>query len=234
MTLGIMQPYFLPYIGYWQLLSTVDKFVIYDNIQFTKKGWIHRNRILINGIDKMFTLPLKKDSDFLNINERYLSDDSKKQIIKTLRVIENSYSKAPFFQTVYPVIENIFLYDNKNLFEYIINSINIVKKYLNIETDIIISSSIDIDHKTLKGKNKVLAICDRLSTKTYINAIGGKDLYNVNEFKKNGIELKFLQTNNISYKQFKNEFVPNLSIIDIMMFNPVSDIKEMLNLYKLI
>jgi hypothetical protein len=234
MKIAIMQPYFFPYIGYWQLLKSVDKFVIYDNIQFTKKGWIHRNRILINGIDKMFTLPLKKDSDFFNINERYLSDDSKKQIIKTLRIIKNSYSKAPFFQTVYPVIENIFLYDNKNLFEYIINSINIVKKYLNIETDIIISSSIDIDHKTLKGKNKVLAICDRLSTKTYINAIGGKDLYNVNEFKKNGIELKFLQTNNINYKQFKNEFVPNLSIIDIMMFNPVSDIKEMLNLYKLI
>ena len=58
-TLGIMQPYFLPYIGYWQLLSAVDQFVVYDNIKYTKKGWINRNRFLRDGTDAVFTIPLK-------------------------------------------------------------------------------------------------------------------------------------------------------------------------------
>lgn len=79
MTIGIMQPYLFPYIGYWQLINIVDTFVIYDNIQFSKKGWFHRNNILLDGKKKLFSIPLKKDSDSLDVVERYISDGAEKR-----------------------------------------------------------------------------------------------------------------------------------------------------------
>lgn len=233
MKLAIMQPYFLPYIGYWQLLNAVDRFVVYDNIQFTKKGWIHRNRILENGTDKLFSIPLKKDSDYLNINERILSIDCKKQNEKTLRIIKNSYLKAPFFKIVFPILEDVFHYDKKNLFDFVLNSIFVIKKYLEIDTEVVISSSIPIDHFNLKAQDKVIAISKDLNANEYINAIGGIELYSKDVFNENDIQIKFINTSNIEYKQFKNVFVPWLSIIDVLMFNSVSEIKELLKMYEL-
>lgn len=234
MKLAIMQPYFMPYIGYWQLLNTVDKFVLYDNIQFTKKGWFHRNRILVNGVEKMFSLPLKKDSDFLNVNERILGDEYIKQNEKTLRIINNSYSKAPYFKIVFPLLEDIFHNDQNNLFDFVFNSIKVINKYLNIDTEIIRSSTIHIDHNNLKGENKVLAIAKELKANEYINAIGGIDLYSKDVFKENNIQLQFIKAQNIEYKQLKNEFISWLSIIDIMMFNNTDEINNYLNRYLII
>ena len=119
MRLAIMQPYFLPYIGYWQLLNIADKFIVYDNIQYTKKGWINRNNILLNNKSFLFSLPLKKDKDYLNINERRLSDISTSSTIKTLRQIKNAYKKAPYFYAAFPVVEKIFNNKAENLFKYI-------------------------------------------------------------------------------------------------------------------
>lgn len=116
MKLGIMQPYFLPYIGYWQLLNAVDKYIIYDNIEFTKSSWIRRNRILLNGKDKMFSIPIKKDSDFLNIDKRELTEDSIKERVKILNQIKVAYKKAPEFEKVFPLLQKIFLCEEKNLF----------------------------------------------------------------------------------------------------------------------
>ncbi len=82
MKLAIMQPYFFPYIGYFQLINTVDEFVVYDNIEFTKKGWINRNRILVNGKDEYITLPIKKDSDFLHVKDRFLAETWSKDSAK--------------------------------------------------------------------------------------------------------------------------------------------------------
>ena len=233
MKLAIMQPYFMPYIGYWQLFNAVDKFVLYDNIQFTKKGWFHRNRIIVNNTDKMFTLPLKKDSDYLSVRERFLANDYIKQNDKTLRVIKNSYSKAPYFKIVFPLLEDIFRNDQNNLFDFVFNSIKVINKYLDIDTEIIRSSIIPIDYNNLKGENKVLAIANELKANEYINAIGGIDLYSKDVFKENNIQLQFIKTQNIEYKQLKNEFIPWLSIIDIMMFNSIQEIKEFLKMYKL-
>src|SRR5690554_2832006 len=95
--IAIMQPYFLPYLGYWQLLNCVDTFVVYDDVEFTKKGWIHRNRYLSNGSDQMFSLPLKKDSDYLDVRDRYLADSWESEKIKLRRKIEGAYKKAPYF-----------------------------------------------------------------------------------------------------------------------------------------
>lgn len=229
MKLAIMQPYFMPYIGYWQLLQAVDKFVIYDNIQFSKKGWFHRNRILANNTDKIFTLPLKKDSDYLNVNERFLGGDYVKQNEKTLRIIKNSYSKTPYFKEVYPIIENIFRYEDSNLFNFTFNSIKEINKYLNINTDIIISSNVGIDHNGLNGQDKVLAIVKELNAKEYINTIGGVDLYEKQIFENNNVELHFLKSNTIEYQQLNNNFIPWLSIIDVMMFNNTDEINNYLN-----
>jgi hypothetical protein len=233
MTIAIMQPYLFPYIGYWQLINTVDTFVIYDNIQFSKKGWFHRNNILLNDKQTLFSIPLKKDSDTLDVVGRYVSDNADKEITKIIRQIENAYKKAPYFDEMFPIIEEIFLNQEKNLFEYIYNSVKVICKYLDIETTIIISSKIDIDH-SFKAQDKVIAINKKLDAKKYINPIGGTELYNHEMFRKENIELSFLQSDVPEYKQFKNEFVPYLSIIDILMFNSKEEIKVMLEKYILI
>lgn len=230
MKLAIMQPYFLPYIGYFQLIHAVDKFVIYDNIQFTKKGWINRNRILVNGRDEFITLPLKNDSDYLDIDKRKLADSFDIEKQKILRKIKETYRRAPQFRNVYPFFEELVNYDNVNLFEFVYNSVTKVCTYLNIHTEFIISSSVGIEH-TLKSEHRVLALASKLEAKAYINPIGGLELYSKENFKAHHIELKFLQSDPISYSQFSNEFVPWLSILDVMMFNSKEEIKVMLDSY---
>lgn len=231
MKLGIMQPYFLPYIGYFQLLNAVDKYVIYDNIQFTKKGWINRNRILQNGKDALITIPVEKDSDYLDIRDRSVSSAFDRK--KLLNQIRESYRKSPCFNEVMPLMEEIVNYDDNNLFAYIFHSIVKICGYLKIDTDIIVSSAISIDH-TLKGQEKVLAICKALNATDYYNAIGGQELYNADDFRKDNINLHFVSSNPVKYMQFANEFVPWLSILDVMMFNPVDKIQTMLGEYKLV
>lgn len=232
MTVAIMQPYLFPYIGYWQLINAVDTFVIYDNIQFSKKGWFHRNNILLNGKKTLFSIPLKKDSDSLDVVDRFISDGAEKEINKIIRQIENGYKKAPYFKEVFPMIKEIFYNDEKNLFKYIYNSVIKICEYLEIDTKIVISSTVNIDH-SLKSQDKVIALNKAVSSTKYINPIGGTELYDFKEFQKENIELCFLESEVPEYKQFNNEFVSYLSIIDIMMFNGKDEIKKMLKKYTL-
>jgi hypothetical protein len=227
MNVAIMQPYFLPYIGYFQLIKAVDIFVVYDNIQFSKKGWIHRNRILVNGRDEYFTLTLKKDSDYLNVNQRVLSETWEQEKLKTLRIIKENYKKAPFFLSTFPILEEIFNFESRNLFDFIYHSLLKINSILEIESKIVLSSSIAIDHD-LKAQNKVLAINENLQASHYINPIGGLLLYDAPSFEKKNIELSFLKSKNIHYKQYENEFMPWLSILDVMMFNDIPTIKNWL------
>lgn len=231
MKLAIMQPYFLPYIGYWQLINAVDVFVVYDNIKYTKKGWINRNRYLLSGKDAVFTVNIRNDSDYLNVSERYISTEYKRNNL--LRKLQYAYSKAPMIKSVFPVLSEIICCPENNLFDYIYNSIVKICMLFEVKTDIKISSSIHIDH-SLKSEQKVISICKMLRADTYVNAIGGTELYDAATFAENGIELKFLKTNFVPYKQFGNEFVPGLSIIDVMMFNPKESVREMLDDYELI
>ena len=233
MKLAIMQPYFFPYIGYFQLINSVDEFVIYDNIEFTKKGWINRNRILVNGTDAIISLPLQKDSDFLNINDRFLANTWEVDRKKILNRISESYRKAPYYKETYELIEKCIMFEERNLFKYILNSVKNVLFFLNIDTKLIISSSISIDDK-LKRDEKVMAICKERGADIYINPIGGFELYDKETFKKNNLELQFIKSNNISYNQFNNEFIPWLSIIDVMMFNSFNEIKSYMSKYELI
>ena len=233
MRLAIMQPYFMPYIGYFQLINSVDKFVIYDNIQYTKKGWINRNRILANGKDQLITLPIKKDSDYLNVVERELSESWDKDKSKMLNVIKASYNKAPYFQETFELISKCLNNPEANLFRFIYDSIVLINDHLEIKTPIVISSTIDADH-TLKSQDKVLSLCKEQNADIYINSIGGIELYDKETFKQNNIKLNFIKSNPIQYKQFNNEFVSWLSIIDVLMFNSKEQIKEYLNNYTLI
>lgn len=232
MKIGIMQPYFLPYIGYWQLLNAVDKYIIYDDVNYINRGWINRNRILLNSKDKMITLSLKEVSQNKLIKEIELLNNEKERE-KLLKTISQSYKKAPFYDKVYPLIEEILNFKEINLGKFLENSIKKIIEYLEINTTVLISSEVEKDNM-LKGKNKILDICKNLGASEYYNAIGGQELYSYEEFNKEGIKLKFLKSGNIEYKQFKNEFIPNLSIIDVMMFNSKEKIKEFLNDYTLI
>lgn len=231
--IAIMQPYFFPYIGYFQLINSVDEFVIYDNIQFTKKGWINRNRILLNQKDEYISLPLKKDSDFLNVNQRLLSDTWKVDRKKMLNKIVESYRKAPQFELAYPLFEKCLMIEEANLFNFIYNSIRETLQYLSITSTMTVSSSIQIDHQ-LKSEEKVIAICNAQNASTYINPSGGIELYSKERFERNGIILLFQKSNLINYSQYKNEFVPWLSILDVLMFNDKDKIKSFLNDYELI
>lgn len=213
-----MQPYFFPYIGYFQLINAVDEFVIYDIIEYSKGGWINRNRILVNNKDAYITLPIKKDSDFLDVRDRYLADTWPVDRKKMLNRIKESYKKAPYFNEVYPLVEKCILYEESNLFKFVFHSICAVKDYLDISTSFVVASSIDIDH-SLTSENKVIRICEARNANKYINPIGGINLYSKENFKKKGIDLQFLKTKDINYKQYCHDHIPYLSIIDVLMFN---------------
>lgn len=223
MKLAIMQPYFMPYIGYFQLIGAVDVFVVYDNIKYTKKGWINRNRFLQNGADAMFSLPLKKDSDFLDVVERELAEDFNRD--KFLNQLRGAYVRAPHFAETYPLLEQIVRYEDRNLFRFILHSIVCICQHLGIRNEIRVSSDIAVDHE-LKSQDKVIALCQALGADTYINAIGGLDLYEKEAFNACAIELKFIKSKPLEYSQFGEDFVPWLSIADVLMFNSLDAVRE--------
>lgn len=230
--LGIMQPYFVPYIGYFQLMNAVDKYVIYDDVNFIKGGWINRNRILLNGQPAYFNIPMIGASSNKLINEVEVNTN-KILMEKNLKTIYSAYGKAPYYNEVYPLIERILLYEEKNIALFLKHSFEVICEYLDIKTEFIISSNLDKNNE-LKAQDKVLHICEKLGATEYYNAIGGQELYDYDSFKNKGITLKFIQTNEIKYKQFDNEFQPNLSIIDVMMFNSKDEVKQLLNQFNVI
>jgi len=232
MKLAIMQPYFLPYIGYFQLIAAVNTFVVYDNIKYTKKGWVNRNRMLRNGSDVTFSLPIAKDSDALDIVERELAADFDRE--KLLNQFKGAYSKAPHFDVTFPVLARIILNEERNLFRYIHQSIVEICGHLGLTTAIRISSEIDINHD-LKSQDKVLAICKALDAVSYINAIGGLELYRCEDFAEQNVALHFIQAKPFEYPQFAGQAVQWLSIADVLMFNSLDVVKDrIVNGYEII
>lgn len=229
MKLGIMQPYFMPYIGYWQLINAVDKYVIFDDVNFIKRGWVNRNNILINGEKNMFSISLKDASQNKYFNEIYVCDD----FVKFRKTLVSAYSKAPYFKEIIKLMDSIFVYEDKLLSRFIGNSIKIVLDYLGVSTELIYSSDI-VKNNDLKGQEKILNICNILGASQYYNAIGGQDLYSKNIFTMNNISLSFLEPHLLEYKQFGNDFISGLSMIDVLMFNSKDDINLMLNKYNLV
>lgn len=230
---AIMQPYLFPYIGYFQLLNAVDIFVLFDDVNYINRGWINRNRILLNGKPHLFTIPLHKASQNKLINEIEIMNHEK-ITNKLLRLIEHAYSKAPYFNDVYPLINNVLNYREKNLSRFIENSIKKINEYMGISTKILISSNLK-KNNALKGQDKILEICKFLGANCYINPIGGMQLYDEKRFSDENILLEFIKPEEVHYRQFKSdEFIPNLSIIDLLMFNSKTDISILLSKYTLV
>lgn len=229
MKLAIMQPYLFPYLGYFQLIHAVDTFVVYDDVNFIKGGWINRNFILANGKKQLLTLPLKGASSNRLINQIEVGGRREK-LLETLR---QSYSKAPRFSKVFPLIEQILTSQENNLAKFLNNHLLQICDYLNIHTKWHISS--DLKKETsLKGQDKVLAICEELGANHYINAPGGKDLYDRQAFERHGMKLSFTAPRPVSYCQLKKPFVANLSIVDVMMFNNKEQCTKLLTEYDLV
>lgn len=232
MTVGIMQPYFFPYIGYWQLMSCVDLFVIYDDVNYIKGGWINRNRILHNGKPRYFNITVHKASSYKKINETTINLNDE-EIHRSLNLLCDAYKKAPYFYEVYRLVEEILHSRERIISNFLADSFRFLCLYLGIDTERILSSEI-IKDNTLKGEDKVIHICRQLQADRYINAIGGKNLYVQEHFAEKGVSLLFLQSDDIRYTQFEWDFCRDLSIIDVLMFNSRENVKRMLTEYRLI
>lgn len=231
MKLAIMQPYLFPYIGYFQLMNAVDKFVILDDVNYINKGWINRNRILVNGKAHLFTVPLKEASQNRQIRNIEVADDGKWRD-KYLKTVELSYKKAPYYSSVFPILMNIILSATQSISELTRQSIIEINQYLNIGT-IIQETSAVYDNRQLKAEDRIIDICKREGADQYINPTGGTELYSKEMFKRDGIDLLFLKSKPQRYGQFDNEFVPWLSIIDVLMFNSKEEIMDYLSSFDL-
>ena len=229
--LAIMQPYFLPYIGYFQLIAAADLFIVYDNIKYTKKGWINRNRLLLNAEPTTFSLPLKNASDSLHVDQRVISEQFNAS--KLLNQFKAAYGKAPYVAQTMPLLESILCFTGSNLFDFLLHGLNECCRKLGIHTPIRRSSEIAIDH-TLTAQNKVLALCQACGAQQYINAIGGVELYDHSDFDARRIELQFIRSQLVPYQQFGGVFVPWLSIIDHMMFQSTDQLSRALRQYDII
>jgi len=229
MKIAIMQPYLFPYIAYWQLIKAVDKFIIFDDINYINKGYVNRNNILVNGKSYQFTLELIGASQNKLINEIQIGKNSN----KILKTIEYNYKKAPYFKNSFPLLEDVFNQKEKNLAKFIGYSLKKISNYFEIDTSFVYSSEIE-KNSNLKNQDKIIDICVKLNAKEYINLIGGRELYKKEEFISRNIELSFIDTRPEKYQQFNNKFTISLSIIDIMMFNNKVKISNMLSNYQLI
>ena len=229
MKLAIMQPYLFPYIGYFQLIHAVDTFVVYDDVNFIKGGWINRNFILSQGKKSRFTLQLLGASPNLLINQVLVGSNK----VKLLKSFQQSYSKAPQFSSVYPLIEEILIYEEENLAKFIDYGLRRICSYLNISAKWYLSSDLEKDI-ILCGQDKVISICAELGVNQYVNAPGGRNLYEREAFSNQGVKLVFIEPKKIEYSQFGGVFQPSLSIIDVMMFNDVEQCSLMLQEYSLV
>jgi WbqC-like protein family len=232
MRIAVMQPYLFPYIGYFQLMGVVDKFVLFDDVNYINKGWINRNRILVNNAAYQFTIPLIGASQNKKINETEIESGAKWRL-KLMRTIEMSYSKAPHFNSAYPLVREVLNNPDTNLSNFIYFSIRLLADYMCMATAINPSSSIYANQE-LKGEDRILDICRQEGATEYVNPIGGMELYSKEKFEQNGVKLFFLQSKPVTYVQNGKDFVPWLSIIDALMFCSREEIQNLLQLNELI
>jgi hypothetical protein len=218
----------MPYFSYFKLIKLVDRFIILDDVNFIKKGWINRNQILINNKAYLFTLPISSSSQNKKINELNLSTEItwKKNFLKT---IKQGYAKSPQFHNFFPLLEEIISFNDLNLSSFIGNSLMSVCNYLNIETEIIRTSSV-FCNQDLTGESRIMDICKKNRCTEYINLPGGRSLYHSNLFSSSNIKLHFLKENEVTYKQFQGECIKNLSMIDYLMFNSPANFNDHCNI----
>lgn len=213
--LAIMQPYFFPYIGYWQLIHAADCFVIYDDVNYINRGWINRNRLLINGEPTLITLPLCKASQNKRICDIELSPASA-WLNKLSKMIEVTYKKAPHFAETFPVVEKLLAYESSNLAEHLAHQLQTLAAFIGIETPFVVTSRV-YGNNDLTAQDRIIDICKREQADIYINAEGGRSLYDATAFREAGVDLRFISMRPRPYQQRASKFTPYLSIIDVLM-----------------
>jgi len=234
MKIAIMQPYIFPYIGYFQMISAVDKFVFYDDVNFIKQGWINRNKILVSGRGYLFTVPLSKANSFTLIKDTLINNKLYEiWKLKFLQTLSQNYKNAPYFSKIYELIAEVLNSKHNSISDLAIDSIQNVSQYLNLKTHFIISSE-SYSNRNLERQKRLFDICKQEKCSHYINAIGGQELYKKEDFIKEGIQLNFIKSLPLEYKQFKNQFIPYLSIIDVLMFNSQEEINFLLTKHEFI
>lgn len=216
-TIAVMQPYFLPYIGYFQLIAAADKFVVLDDVNYINRGWVNRNRLLMNGAAHTFTVPLRGASqnrlicDIELVNEPGWRD-------KLLRAIRQAYGRAPYYVQVAGMLESVVNYPSIQLDAFLLNSVREIMRYLSLEVELVNTSS-NYRNASLKGQERILDICRQEQADVYINPIGGITLYDRDIFLQQGVQLHFLRPRPTNYRQGKAEHVPWLSMVDVLMYN---------------
>lgn len=228
MILAVMQPYLFPYLGYYQLANHSDKFVFYDDVNFIKGGYINRNNILANGQKQLFTLPVEKASSFTKINELHFAANRK----KIIRSIEQNYRKAPYFEAVMPLVDQVLTSSETQVARLCRDSVLIVFEYLGYKLDYCFSSELDYD-KSASAAEKLYAMCDLINADKYCNMKNGEVLYKKELFQEKNIELSFLEMADLNYPQGDCDFVSHLSMIDVLMWNSKEQVINLLSQYKL-
>lgn len=237
MILGIMQPYFFPFLGYWQLMNAVDEYLIIDDVNYIKNGYINRNKILVNGEPFNFGIPVRKASQNKLICEHEQGLDEA-AVSKLLATLKSSYAKAPYFEDTYAHVEEVLEFgltaEGRNLADFLDNANRLTAKKLGITTPIYrTSKDVRLDGN-YKREHMVVAYCKARNATDYYNASGGTGLYFQKFFRENGLGLRFVKMKeSVKYKQFKENFVPSLSIIDVMMFCSEDEIADLLGEYTL-
>lgn len=226
-----MQPYLFPYIGYYQLISSVDRFAVYDDVTFIKKGWINRNRILFQGKARFITIPLVKQSqNKLICDTRIVNSGWQEHLVRTLK---QAYSRAPYYDEAMPLVTDIIRSPSQTIDALAFESLRRISDYLDIHTEFIRSTRI-YDNRHLKGQERIIDICLQEKATDYVNAPGGHSLYSHEDFLAKVITLRFLETLSYTYQQFGKIFHPHLSIIDVLMFCSSEGTKELLHKYRLV
>lgn len=252
--IAVMQPYLFPYLGYFQLIGAVDTFVLYDNLNYIKNGWINRNRILqVNRSPFYFTLPVaKRNRSFMKIRDVRIQRGPWRR--KLLNSIFLNYKCSTFFEDVFPVLENFLHSDTDSLSE--LNKMSIVglSEFLQLETRIITDPSLDNLEDMLAKEDRYLVtefpdldlnigstkiaralfLCKYFKADTFINPIGGLDLYPKLDFARNSIGVFFLKMDEVKYRQRSDLFYPNLSIIDVLMNCGKNGTQELLSKFSLL
>jgi hypothetical protein len=233
MTVAVMQPYIFPYVGYFQLVAAVDTFVFFDDVNFIMKGWINRNRILNNNEPLKFTIPLVKASQNRAINETELSEYPvwRKSF---LRSVQAGYQKAPYFGPTYQWLQEFLARDFVKISDLAAESVKAVAAHLGLGTDFKLSSSLDYNREAGSGQEKILDICRLLGADRYINPRNGVELYDQARFSEAKVDLKFIHMQEIRFPQLNPDiFVPDLSIIDVLMFRNKEEIRGLLKMFTL-
>ncbi|MGB5944419.1 MAG: WbqC family protein [Leeuwenhoekiella sp.] len=231
-SIAIMQPYFFPYVGYFQLVNAVDEFIVFDDVNFIKKGWINRNYISANGKSKLFTVPLLKPSQNKLIKETEVHPTEYLKFKKTfLATLKHTYSKSPYFEQTFSMVEDI-LAESTTIANLALKSVITVAAYLEMKTDFMVSSDFQAD-KELKGQDRILNLCTARDASEYLNLSGGKNLYQVEDFQQQNIELKFVSTDFSSLKKIDQSFNFQLSVIHLLMHFSPRRINDFLKIYNL-